>query len=122
MVTGARRDRAPDSREPPIRPNQIIAVGLRHRPLGAVGQRNVVRVCRRHLHTACGSRPARIATRTIAVSCRNATAAIIKGRFGSALATPVTSPTGLVGGSARPMPGDHRAELSTSRQAEYQEG
>jgi 4-alpha-glucanotransferase len=46
----------PDGEEPTIRPNQIFAVSLRHSPLGAVDQRNVVRVCRRHLHTAYGLR------------------------------------------------------------------
>lgn len=46
----------PDGEEPTIRPNQIFAVSLPHSPLTAVDQRNVVRVCRRHLHTAYGLR------------------------------------------------------------------
>lgn len=46
----------PDGDEPTIRPNQIFAVSLPHSPLSAADQRNVVRVCRRHLHTAYGLR------------------------------------------------------------------
>src|SRR5262249_5625028 len=46
----------PDGNDASIRPNQIFAVSLPHSPLGAAGQANVVRACRRHLFTAYGLR------------------------------------------------------------------
>lgn len=46
----------PNGDDASIRPNQIFAVSLRHSPLAATEQANVVRTCRRHLLTAFGLR------------------------------------------------------------------